>query len=136
MSYRSRWTPDEAMRARILFESGKSWEEVGEIFGRTASGCESAVNRHCRRAKTIIAGSYYDGPAIAVTKDCERYRKDCRLGSTALKDAILDAQCAFANRHDIALTDAQNLLMGGLNRRVIPGTERIYKTASAQRMAA
>ena len=128
------WTSEEVDRAKMLFSTGMTWVEVGRALGRSASACLNAVSRHSN--KILTARSCYDGPPIPKTMECQKREQDCKLGSAILRETILDLFCRTANRRNISLDEAAALHLKPIERVVIPGTERIYKTASAQRLAA
>lgn len=54
----------------------------------------------------LEAPQYYDGPAIALTKEDQHYRQDCKLGSTILREACMDLFCRTANRYGVKLASA------------------------------
>jgi hypothetical protein len=126
MAARSPWDSDEIAYARELFASGLTWAEVGERLGRTALACRDAVSRHY--GKIDDGRTCYDGPAIPLTTECTKYRANCRLGSHRLAEAINQLIDRMPT-HDVSI-------MLGKPHLAIPGTERIYKTSSAERMAA
>lgn len=76
----------------------------------------------------LTEAGYYDGPPIPLTMECQKYRQDCKLGSILLGGAIRDLLCRME-------PDAAVAVLGG-PRKPTPGTERVYKTASIERMAA
>lgn len=126
MGARSPWDSDEVGRARELFATGMTWAEVGEKLGRTGSACRDAVSRHY--GKIDVGRTCYDGPAIPLTTECMKYRANCRHGSSRLERAI-NALIDRMPANDVAI-------MLGKPHLVIPGTERIHKTSSAERLAA
>lgn len=80
---------------------------------------------------------YYDGPPIPLTKECQAYRQDAKLGSQILREACLDLFCRTANRYRISMNDAMACHLGYHARPVIPGCEKALRGQfAARRLAA
>lgn len=78
---------------------------------------------------------YYDGPAIPLTTECQRWRLDAKLGSQILREACLDHFCQIANSNGLSLADVTADYANGRAPKE-PGTERVYRGQAAERMAA
>jgi hypothetical protein len=129
------WTAKEIANARNLYDSGMTWKEVGQYLGCSKSAVQGAVARHEGRTYNPHAGEHVAAPAIGLTMECQRIRMDAKLGSKTLKIAIDDMFCRIANKVGLTLADVTSAYANGRHD-PIPGTERVYKTASIQRLAA
>lgn len=129
------WTDDEIIHATQLRDMRVPYAEIAERMGRTLAGVKRAFSRYVGKREDRVH-SYYDGPAIGLTMECQRYRQDAKLGSAVLREACLDLFQRTANRFNVGMDDAMACHLGYHAPVNIPGRERIYKTASAMRLAA
>jgi hypothetical protein len=79
MSYSDRfWSDDELGTALKLRADGYPWKYIGRHLGRNPRAVECAVHRHNQRVSETTGDTEY-----------QRFVADARLGSAALRDAIL-----------------------------------------------
>jgi hypothetical protein len=128
MRYRAPWDSEEAFTAKRLRDEGVNDEEIAYYLGRTVAGVRRALVRFFGPEARLISHGYEVGPAIGRTMECQRLEQDAKLGSQILCQAIND----LINSMD---ADQVAFVLGAAPN-VIPGRERIYKTASIERLAA
>jgi hypothetical protein len=128
MRHRSPWDLEEATQAKAMRLAKVPIEEVARRLGRNVPGVERALHRFFGPEARLALMGYEVGPAIAKTKECVRLQHDAENGSRALGAALNE----FLARMD----PAEREFCLGAGRQQIPGTERIYKTSSVERMAA
>ncbi len=126
MPARTHWDSEEVVTARRMFAAGMTWAQVGEELGRTGSACRDAVSRYY--GKIDDPQTCYDGPPIALTMECVRYRANCLDGSSRLAVAINSLIERMPPR-------AVSRILGK-PLHPIPGTERIIYGQAAERMLA
>ena len=110
------WTPEQDIALREYLHQGFTARRIAFLMGRTRS---AIINR-----AVLIEATSCDGS------------KSIILASAHLREAMMDAICAYANHHGINATQAQAILMGDTHIQRLPGTERIYKTCDTERLAA
>lgn len=119
MTIKQTWTTKQVEQCRQLRAEGHSYREIARIMGRTRSGVRYAVNLNdCRPVQVRQAN---DEPPVQKVKQV-------REKSDKLRDAIMAAFSRMPERvvREILCPQAA----------AEPGTERIYKTASIERLAA
>lgn len=129
MRHRFPWDSEEAVTAKRLRDEGANDEEIAYFLGRTVAGVRRALVRFYGPEARLINHGYEVGPAIGRTMECIRLEKDAKLGSQILAQSIND----LINSMDPAQVAA---VLGKSILPREPGRERIYKTASIQRLAA
>lgn len=129
------WSRDELTTALEMYEAGSNYDEIGEAIGRTHGGVYDMLRKRfgvCRARP-----EYFDGPPIGVTMECERNKKDAKLGSMILREACMDMFCRTANKYHISLDDAMACHLGyHAQPKREAGSERPYVSQRAFGMAA
>jgi hypothetical protein len=128
------WSQEELIAAKAMFDAGSSYAEIGEKLGRTDTAIYDRLLREFKISR--MRPEYFDGPAIGLTVECQRIRKDAKLGSQILREACLDLFQRTANKYMIRMDDAMACHLGHHSKPVIPGTERVIRGQAAERLAA
>lgn len=128
------WDVADMKTAKKLFDQGVDYDAIGALIGRSGMACYDMLRKYYRVSRT--APQQYDGPPIGVTVDCARRRQDAKLGSMVLREACLDLFQRTANLQQLDMDEAMARHLGRHSSIAIPGTERVHKTASVQRLAA
>lgn len=132
---RTLWSDEDIAKVRELHLAGKECEEIAAEIGRTRHGVYYIIRKLFGERPLAPEPEYVVGPAIGYTHECERIRKDARLGSLNLQIAINDLFCRIANQAGISRNDVMRAYANG-GPSPVPGTERICKTSQIERMAA
>lgn len=121
------WPDEDAREALRLKQQGLTWRQVGRAFGKSRSAAEAAVRRYLGH-KLDIRHHTPDGPPIGLEQSEKADRARAKLACTELRLAIA---AMFSRMPDRAVRE---ILCPAPPP--IPGTERVHKTASIERMAA
>jgi hypothetical protein len=127
------WTEHEMNVARSMYADDATYDDIGAQIGRSGLAVYDMLRK---RFGATRAPEYYEADPIGLTMECERYRRDAKLGSQILREACMDLFCRTANHHHVHVSDAMAHHLGQHAPPRIPGTERTHKTASVERMAA
>jgi hypothetical protein len=135
MTDRTLWDPEELQAAKTMREKGMKYAEIGRAFGRSGPAAYKAIQRAYGISENNSRAEYWNGPAIGVTLECTRLKKDAEQGTAALGEACLDYFCRVANKVGRSLDDVLEDYKNGKPAST-PGTEQPYISANAFGMAA
>lgn len=93
------------------------------------------MNQSGQRQYNSLEKTVWNLPGIPVTQECKRIKTSAEYGSERLGRAIRSAIWTYAKQAGISNAQAYTILMGGVPRQLLPGQERIYKTASIERIS-
>jgi hypothetical protein len=130
MKHGTHWSLADLATARLMYDRGAQYEDIAEVIGRSAVAVYDMLRK---RFGATRVPEYFLGDPIGLTMECERYRRDCKLGSQILREACMDMFCRTANASGISLDEAISGHLGRHERPIIPGTERVRKTAEISR---
>lgn len=121
------WPEEDALEAIRLKQEGMTWRQVGLMFGKSKSAAQAAVRRYLGY-KMDPHYNTPDGPPIGMEQTEMSDRANAKSGSASLRLAINSLLERMPDRavREILCPQAK----------AIPGTERVHKTASIERMAA
>jgi hypothetical protein len=112
MAHRTPWDFEEAATAKRMLDSGMSYKEVAKALGRTVNSVDKGIFKFFGPRRKAGVDRYIVGEPIPLTRECETYRKDAKLGSAALRIACLDMFQRTANRYKISVDDAMACHLG------------------------
>lgn len=127
------WPIEDINKALALKETGLTWRQVGEHFGKSKSAAQAACARFIG-VKPKHQDQSLCGPPIGLEMSEMTFRKSMKRGSEMLREACLDLFAKTANRYQINLSDAMACHLGYHSQ---PLCERApFKTSSALRRLA
>jgi hypothetical protein len=128
MRHRAPWDAEQVLTVKRLRQEGVTDEEIAYFMGRTVAGLRRAMVRYFGEEARIINHGYVVGPPIGRTMECTRLERDATIGSQVLAQAVNNLINSM--KPEVV---AECL---GTQRSRVAGTERVFKTCSAERLAA